>query len=186
MTLIKSHALLLTHSTLLLSSVPSWHLLGNLRAQLRSSRYFCLWHGTHSQNYRVPSLAPPNRKHEWWRSLSSETLKYMNTNIWLLFFIAYFLEYVASPCHSCLWLCPSASDSKSQPHRTDPAPSMCCRGYRWLWPLRPGRQLSWTRHVTLLINKHCAALSRAFYRAVSHVSNLVKVRSCRWNSKALA
>lgn len=50
----------LTHSTRLPSSEPSSPPLGNLRAQLHSSRYFCLWHGTHSRSYTELAPDPPD------------------------------------------------------------------------------------------------------------------------------
>lgn len=50
---------LLTHSTQLPSSKPPWPLLGSLQALLRSSRRFCLWHGTRSQSYTELLPVPP-------------------------------------------------------------------------------------------------------------------------------
>lgn len=66
----------LTRSTQLPSSVPSWPPLGNLQAQLHSSRYFCLWHGTRSQSYTELAPDPPNRicmTCRRWRLMSSES-----------------------------------------------------------------------------------------------------------------
>lgn len=69
----------LTHNTRLPSSVPSWPPLGNLRAQLHSNRYFCLWHGTRSQSYTELAPDPPDtnpgKTCQCWR-MSSESPPY--------------------------------------------------------------------------------------------------------------
>lgn len=129
----------LTHSTLLPSSVLSWPPRGNLQAQLRSSRYFSLWHGTRSQSYTElvpdPPDTNPRKTCQCLRSVSPKspytTELYTSPD-----------ASVPSPCHSCPLLCPSASDSKPQLHQTAPKPLTCCQGFHWLWLLQAGHRLS--------------------------------------------
>lgn len=133
----------LTHSTPLPSSAPSWPPLENLQVRLHSSRYSCLWRGTHSRSYTEPVPDPPDidpRKTRHCRGLRCPRVGLIGV-----------LEYLASsPCRWCLVLCPSASDSTPQPRRTAPAPSGYFQGFHWLLLLRAGHRLSYPTLVMLV------------------------------------
>lgn len=133
----------LTRSTPLPSSVPSWPPLENLQVRLHSSRYSCLWRGTHSRSYTELVPDPPDtdpRKTCHCRRLMCPAVGLTGVP-----------EYLArSPCRWCLALCPSASDSKPRPRRTAPAPSGYFPGFRWLLLLQAGHQLSYPTLIMLV------------------------------------
>lgn len=112
----------LTHSTQQLSSKPSWPLLGNLQALLRSSRYFCLWHGTRSQSYTELLPDPPTVTQIQEQHFNAEIIESLSTLhrifhcihhhlcAWICYFLT--LSLMSLAMSKCLWQQTTASSNR--------------------------------------------------------------------------
>ena len=163
--------------------MPSWPPLENLQALLRSSRYFFLWHGTRSQSYTEPSPGPPNTHSRkrchcvnaglvWTSHLHYRTFQLKHVHGCAGIPRTPTLSLMSRAMSKCLWQQTTASSNRPSTFNVLPRFPLALAS-----PSRSPIVLSNTHHVSN--NKLVREPPRTLCRP-----NLVRVRSCRWNSRA--